>query len=131
MDREVTKKCPSCSKQMSTSINCDDQKLFESLCRVYMGIRCGDCFYFEGEIERINHLKSQAWSAIQELQKKIDRLKSSIEQGWVEPNSDQWIKTWQAKQDTLREQAKQIEFKEQSMLAQYGHHIKHEKEGKK
>ena len=85
----------------------------------------------ESEVERINHLKTQAWSAIQELQKKIERLKSSIEQGWVEPNADHWIKTWQAKQDTLREQAKQIEFKEQSMLAQYGNHIKHEKEGKK
>ena len=130
MDREVIKKCPACSKPMSEMINCDDQKLFESLCRVYKAVKCSDCDYFEGELSRIGQLKIQAWGAIKELQAKIERLQSSIEQGWVEPKSDHWIKEWKAKQDKLRESAQQIEFKEQSMLAQYGNHIKHEKEGK-
>ena len=131
MDRDVTKKCPACSAQMTSKVNCDDEGMFESLCRIYMTVKCDGCNYFENELGRIGDLKREAWGAINGLQKKIDRLQSSIEQGWVEPNSDHWIKEWKAKQDNLRESVRQIEFKEQSMLAQYGNHIKHEKEGKK
>lgn len=129
MDKEVTKKCPACSAQMTSKINCDDKGMFESLCRIYMTIKCEGCNYFENEIGRINELKQEAWFAIKELQKKIDRLQGSLDAGWVEPKSEHWIKEWKTKADELREKVRQIEFKEQSILAQYGNHIKHEKKG--
>ena len=125
-EKILQKNCPKCNVRMRSHVSNDE--FLEANIRVFKTVVCAECGSFGHQIAKCAQLKMEAWSLLNRLTQKQNRLNKAIETQSNKKDAHTRLAKIKAEIPEVRSTISMLEAKEESLISQRGMHEQQEKE---